>query len=301
MKYSFRQLEVFLATAEVENITLAAKRLAMSQSAASGALREFEQQFDIQLFDRIGKRLKLNEFGELIRPQALSLIEQAQALQTTLQQHSDVGQLKVGATLTIGNYLAIGIMTQFMQRYPKAKVSLEVANTAAITQKVLNFELDIGLIEGELQQTELDVIPWRDDELIAFCSPRHPLAKQGYIDEEQLTHIPWILRETGSGTRQTFEHAMHGILPQLSILMELQHTEGIKRAVEACLGVGCLSKVAMVEAFERGSLVPLEIPQRNLHRTFHFILHRQKYRSAGINNWIDLCQQQTGNPLSHRC
>ena len=98
------------------------------------------------------------------------------------------------------------------------------------------------------------------------------------------------VREQGSGTRQTFDRAMHGLLSNLDITLELQHTEAIKRAVEAGLGVGCLSTICLQEAFARGSLVPLNIPQRDFGRRFSIILHRQKYRSVGLQQWLALCQ-----------
>jgi DNA-binding transcriptional LysR family regulator len=107
----------------------------MSQSAASSALKELEQQFDIQLFDRVGKRLQLNELGRLVRPQAAALLAQADELETVLKQHQQPGNLNIGATLTIGNYLAVKIMARYMAEQPEAKVTLDVENTAAIAQK----------------------------------------------------------------------------------------------------------------------------------------------------------------------
>ncbi|GAB5477015.1 LysR family transcriptional regulator [Marinobacter nauticus] len=292
MKYSFRQLEVFLAAAHFQNITRAAESLAMSQSAASSALKELESQFDIQLFDRVGKRLQLNELGRLYRPKAESLLAQATELEQAFSKHSEVGALKVGATLTIGNYLAVGVMAKYMNTPTRPKVSLEVANTSSIARRVRDFELDIGLIEGELQSPELEVIPWREDELTVFCSPSHPLARKQALTDEDLRQAVWIMREPGSGTRQSFERGMHGLLPDLNILLELEHTEAIKRAVEADLGIGCLSKVVLADAFKRGSLVPLSVPDyRKFDRQFYFILHKQKYRSAGIARWMSLCQE----------
>ena len=292
MKYSFRQLEVFLAAAHFQNITRAAESLAMSQSAASSALKELENQFDIQLFDRVGKRLQLNELGRLYRPKAESLLAQATELEQAFSKHSEVGALKVGATLTIGNYLAVGVMAKYMNTPTRPKVSLEVANTSSIARRVRDFELDIGLIEGELQSPELEVIPWREDELTVFCSPSHPLARKQALTDEDLRQAVWIMREPGSGTRQSFERGMHGLLPDLNILLELEHTEAIKRAVEADLGIGCLSKVVLADAFKRGSLVPLSVPDyREFDRQFYFILHKQKYRSAGIARWMSLCQE----------
>ncbi|MDX5440752.1 MAG: LysR family transcriptional regulator [Alteromonadaceae bacterium] len=291
MKYSFRQLEVFLAAAHFQNITRAAESLAMSQSAASSALKELESQFDIQLFDRVGKRLQLNELGRLYRPKAEALLAQAKELEQAFSKHSEVGALKVGATLTIGNYLAVGVMAKYMSSPNHPKVSLEVANTSTVARRVRDFELDIGLIEGELQASELEVIPWREDRLVAFCSPDHPLAGKGELTDDDLRAATWILREQGSGTRQSFERGMHGLLPDLNVLLELEHTEAIKRAVEANLGIGCLSEVVLADAFKRGSLVPLAIPHRQFDRHFYFILHKQKYRSAGIARWMTLCEE----------
>ena len=292
MKYSFRQLEVFLAAANFQNITRAAESLAMSQSAASSALKELENQFDIQLFDRVGKRLQLNELGRLYRPKVEAVLAQAKELEQAFSKHTEVGALKVGATLTIGNYLAVGVMAQYMNTPTHPRVSLEVANTSTIARRVKDFELDIGLIEGELHATELEVLPWRGDELVVFCSPEHPLASKTSLTDDDLREATWIMREQGSGTRQSFERGMHGLLSDLNVLLELEHTEAIKRAVETNLGIGCLSEVVLEDAFRRGSLVPLKVPEhRQFDRQFYFILHKQKYRSAGIDAWMELCRQ----------
>lgn len=291
MRFTLRQLDVFLATAYHENLTRAADSLAMSQSAASSALRDLERQFEVQLFDRVGKRLQLNELGQTIRPRAQSLIDQARSLEMALAQHEDVGHLKVGATLSIGNYLAVEIMARYMVDQPGSRVELEVANTATIARKVANFELDIGLIEGEVHHPELNMQHWRDDELVVFCAPDHPWAGKPWLTDAELLDADWIVREPGSGTRQHFEWAMHGLLPELTIKLELQHTEAIKRAVEAGLGIGCLSAITLGDAFRRGSLVPLPVPHRDFHRAFYFVLQKSKFRSAGIERWIELCRE----------
>ena len=292
MRYSFRQLEVFLATAHFENVTKAADALAMSQSAASGSLAELERTFGVQLFDRMGKRLQLSELGAQLRPAAENLLEQARAFESALTDEDVVGRLKLGATLSIGNYLAVGMIAQFRRQFPNADVALTVANTQEIALRVRHFELDVGLIEGELHDPELQTIPWRDDELQVFAAPDHPLARSHSIGDTELLAQSWIVREPGSGTRQTFDRAMHGILSDLNISMELQHTEAIKRAVEAGLGVGCLSEICLRDAFSRGSLVPLPVPARNFKRQLHIILHRKKFRSESLSQWLMLCQTQ---------
>lgn len=291
MRFSLRQLEVFLATAHFQNISKAADSLAMSQSAASSALKELEQQFDVLLFDRVGKRLQLNEQGRLIRSRAEALLEQAKEVESALMQHQEAGVVKVGATLTVGNYLAVNILGDLLQVHADAQVELSVANTQSIVQQVLNYDIDLGMIEGEIQHSELDIIPWREDDLCVFCSPQHALAKKTQLSDEDLKGSHWILRESGSGTRQAFDRAMHGILPDLNIILELQHTEAIKRAVGKNLGIGCLSRIALEDAFKRGDLIELPVPQRDFVRTLYFILHKKKHRSAGIERWLDFCQR----------
>lgn len=293
MHYTLRQLEVFLAVAQTQNISRAAEALNMSQSAVSGSLADLEGHFDVKLFDRIGKRIQLNEFGKALRPKSQALIEQARDLETALRRHSDIGRLQLGATLTIGNYLAVELMAKFMREQPGAQVTLEVANTADIIHKVANFELDMALVEGEITHPDLEISVWHEDELSVFCAPNHPFATKRALTDNDLLEATWIVRETGSGTRQTFDRAMHGLLPKLNIMLELQHTEAIKRAVEAGLGVGCISRVALRDAFDRGSLVPLAVPGRDFRRNFYFVIHRNKFRSAGILRWISLCETQT--------
>lgn len=289
MRYTLRQLEVFLAIARHEHVSRAAAALAMSQSAASGALKDLEQQFDVRLFDRVGKRVQLSELGRELRPEAERLLEQAHALERALQGRKVRGRLEVGATLTIGNYVAVGMIADFRGRHPDADIALRVANTRSVAAGVAGFELDVGLIEGELQHPDLEAVHWRADELVVFASPGHPLAGRRSVGDRDLKSLPWIVRESGSGTRQAFERAMHGILSDLHISMELQHTEAIKRAVEAGLGVGCLSRICLEEAFRRGSLVPLPVPRRDFRREWYLITHREKYHGAALRAWMEMC------------
>ena len=298
MKYTLRQLEVFLATAHHENISRAADELAMSQSAASSALKEFEKQFNIQLFDRAGKKLLLNEFGRLIQPRAEALMERATELEDLLNMQRDSGtapggSLKVGATLSIGNYLVSGFVARYMAENPGSHIDMEIANTAHVVDLVSHFKLDVGLIEGEVHHPDLDITRWREDELVVFCAPGHPYAGLESLGDRELADATWILREQGSGTRQAFDRGMHGLLPNINVLMELQHSEAIKRTVEAGLGIGCLSEIILSDDFQRGSLVPLKTPARNFHRYFYIIVHRQKYRSAGLKRWLEICRESS--------
>ncbi|WP_286239033.1 LysR family transcriptional regulator [Neptuniibacter halophilus] len=291
MKYTLRQLEVFLAVAQSENITRAADQLSMSQSAVSGALRDLETQFEIRLFDRIGKRLQINELGRLLRPQAEALLERASALQQSLQQHQAIGELKIGATLTIGNSLAVDLMARYLKQYPEARLQLKVGNTSSIAEQLLNYDLDIGLVEGEINHPDLDIQPWLQDELVVFAAPDHPLASKNLLSDSDLLSAQWILRESGSGTRQAFDWALHGLLSSLNILFELEQSGSIIRAVSSGMGIGCLSRIALQESFDHGTLVPLNVAGRDFNRQLFIALNRHKYQSEGIKRWLQLCHE----------
>lgn len=293
MHFTLRQLEVFAAVARQESVSLAAGSLALSQSATSTSLAELERQSGCQLFDRAGKRLRLNALGRQLLPQAVSLLDQAKTIEDLLAGKSGFGSLNVGATLTIGNYLATLLIGSFMQRHPECRVKLHVQNTAHIVQQVAQHELDLGLIEGDCQHPEIEVLPWVEDELVVFCAPQHALSSQGAVSMEQLSREAWILREQGSGTRRTFDHAMRHHPTKLNIRLELEHTEAIKRAVESGLGIGCISRLALRDAFRRGSLVAVPTPELDLTRQFFFIWHSLKYQTAAMREFIDQCRALT--------
>lgn len=300
MRYTLRQLEVFLAVARGESVSQAADALSMSQSAVSGALADLERQFDVRLFDRVGKRLQLSQLGRSLRGKAESAYDQARDLEDALGGTQTVGRLRVGATLTIGNHLAVPLMARFMREQPGAEVTLVVGNTEEIARQTANFEIDVGLVEGEVQHPDLDISAWREDELLVVCAPDHPFARKRTLSDADLRSAAWIVRERGSGTRQTFERAMHGLVPDLRIALELQHTEAILGAVEAGLGVGCLSRIAVDEWLTHGNLVPCAVPGRDFRRQFYFVLHRQKFRGAALARWLDLCRAAPRHRAAHR-
>lgn len=300
MRFTLRQLEVFLATARLGNLSQAAEALSLSQSAASESLKTLEQQFDIQLFDRTGKKLRLNDLGAVLRPKAQALLDRAIDLELDLQHHQEAGGLNLGATMSIGNYNAIPLLARFVDLYPEVAPTLEIANTRRISEKLINFELDVGLIEGEINHPELIIEPWQHDELILVCGADHQLAEAGadpngnepqVLSDDELRDAEWILREQGSGTRQTFERAMSGLLPQLHVRMELQHIEAIKQSVAAGLGVSCLSRLSVQDMLDSGRLIELKAADRNFSRRLFLVWHRKKFLTAAMAAWIDLCRE----------
>ncbi len=289
MKLTLRQLEIFACIARTQNVSRAADQLAMSQSAASNALVELERQFDNPLFDRIGKSLHLNATGQGLLPLVDELLGQAREIESYLDG-GRLAPLNVGATLTIGNYLGTLVVADYMRQHPESQVRLLVANTQTIIERLLQFDCDIGLIEGEVSHPELQVESWLEDELVIFCSPSHELAIAGSADSATLARQPWILREPGSGTRQQFDRSVAPALGRYPLRLELEHTEAIKRAVESGLGIGCLSRLALREALRRGSLVEIATPQFDLRRSFFIVRHARRHESRAVRVFRQLCE-----------
>ena len=293
MRFSLRQIQVFVAIARQESVSRAAESLALSQSAASTSLAELERHYDSPLFDRIGKRLALSALGAQLLPKAVALLDRAEEIEQLLQGKSGFGSLQLGATLTIGNYLATLLIGRFMQAHPECRVRLHVQNTSHVVQGVAQHGLDLGLIEGDCQHPDIEVQPWVEDELVVFCAPQHPLAKLGRADVQTLSQEAWILREQGSGTRLTFDQAMRHPRPTLNLRLALEPTEAIKRAGESGRGIGCSSRLALRDAFRRGSLVAVETPELDLMRQFYFIWHKQKYQTSAMREFLELCRNFT--------
>ena len=169
--------------------------LALSQSAVSAALTDLEGQLGVQLFDRVGKRLVVNEHGRLLYPRALALLEQAVEIEQLFRE--DNGAIRIYASSTIGNYILPAVIARYRHDYPQLPIELSVGNSQDVMQAVLDFRVDIGFIEGPCHSTEIISEPWLEDELVVFAAPTSPLAR-GPVTLEQLAAAPWILRERGS-------------------------------------------------------------------------------------------------------
>ena len=289
MKFTLRQLQIFLAVARYQNISRAAKSLHMSQSAASEALLTLERTYEVSLFDRVRNKLVLNAIGHTLRREAENLLAHCQGFEKLLRDHAEVGHIKVGASFTIGNHLATRYLSGYLSQYPKADVALDIANTPDVVAKVLNFEVDIGMIEGEVQHRDLELLPWREDELVVFCAADHPLARKKTLSVQDIREAAWILREPDSGARQSFDRALAGLLPAINVYLEFRHNEAIKNAVESGLGIGCLSEIVLRKNFVHGDLVALRLPKRDMRRTFYFAMPRGRVHRESVRAWMQTC------------
>ncbi|AHG18683.1 transcriptional regulator [Chania multitudinisentens RB-25] len=286
MHITLRQLEVFTEVLKSGSTTQASVVLALSQSAVSAALADLEGQLRVLLFDRVGKRLVINEHGRLLYPKALALLEQAGEI-GQLFLH-DSGALRIAASSTIGNYMLPAMIAGYRKDFPDTPLELNVGNSQDVIGAVADFRVDLGLIEGPCHMPELVTQPWLDDELVVFAAPDNPLARQP-MTMATLASAPWILRERGSGTREVLDHLLLAHLPNFQLVMELGNSEAIKHAVRHGIGISCLSRRVIEEQLRSGVLVELKIPLPPLVRTLYLIHHRQKHLSNALQRFLSYC------------
>lgn len=304
-RLTLRQLQIFQGVAGRGSTAAAADELALSQSAASAAIIELERLLEVRLFDRVGKRLQLNENGRAVLPQALALLDGAGALERWARDRdSQIGVLRLGASTTIGNYLLPGILAEFQKTLARPaqgalQVQVVIANTAAITAQVAAFELDLGLIEGPCHEPELTVQPWLEDELLLVAAVHDPILQQAQpITLEMLRQATWLLRESGSGTRETIDQLLTPHLHQLRAGIEFGNSEAIKRAAASGLGISCLSRYVVEDFLSSGLLVAPASELPRLTRRFHLVTHGLKWRTRGLDLLIGYLNQMAAQSSS---
>ncbi|MHB0921296.1 MAG: LysR family transcriptional regulator [Thiomonas delicata] len=286
MRLTLRQLDVMVAIAQSGSTTEAGRNLALSQSAVSAALAELESQLGTRVFDRVGKRVVLNDCGRLLLPRALALLDQVREIETLFADGA--AALRVSASTTIGNYLMPAVLGAYQRQWPLAQIQLEVRNTQDVIQNVANYEADIGFIEGACHHDELEIHPWLIDLLVVVAAPDHALAQRP-PSRGELAAARWILREPGSGTRETVEALLLPHLQRFGSTMHLGNSEAIKHAVAEQLGVSCLPLRVVQDFLDSGRLVRVDAALPPLNRTLYRIHAKRKVFSPPLQRFIDHC------------
>ena len=287
LRLNLRQLEVFAAIARSGSSRAAAERVARSQSAASSALAELEAVLGVQLFDRLGRRLVLNENGQALLPAALALLDQAVELET-LFNAEHAAPLRLAASLTIGEYLLPALLAQWKQAHPNSRVRMLIGNTSEVIASVVGHDADVGFIEGSQTHADLRVLPWMSDELVIVAAPQHALVGR-VAGVRQLSAANWILREIGSGTRQATDSWLLDHLGTLNVEFELDSTESIKQLAMAGAGLACLSRHTVAAALEQGSLVEIQTRLPVARRRLAIVVGRNKRLGRAAEDFIRHC------------
>jgi DNA-binding transcriptional LysR family regulator len=301
MQITLRQLHIFTAIVLSGSTAAAAQSIALSQSATSAALKELESILNVDLFDRVGKRLVLNDNGRLLLPQARQMLDAAHTIEQQFNTADYPGAgLHIGASTTIGIYVLPKLLAQHVTQSKQRCPRVMIANSAATAAAVAHFEVDMGLIEGPCHEPDLLAEPWLEDELVIVCAATHPILQakpQRQISLKDLQAALWLLREPGSGTQEAVEHVLLPHLHQLRPAAEFSNSEAIKHAAAAGLGLACLSRTLVARFLTRGELVELNTPLPKLTRRFFLIYHRNKTLSAQLNTFLNHCRQMHSTQL----
>lgn len=288
---ALKQLNVFVTVAQEGTITAAAEKLFLSKPAVSMALAELEKQLDHKLFDRNNNRLIINEQGKRLLPLADELLARSQTIEQLFNQTGPAtGQLRIGSSDTVGNQLTPFLLRDFRHYAKHDDQSLFISNTSQICHMLSEFELDVGLVEGKVQQADLVIEPWLADEMVVVCHPNHPLTQIKNLQICDLEHSEWILREAGSGTREFYLNRIAPRLEHWHQAFELNTTEAIINCCAAGLGVTCLSKFAIQHAVNDHRLVILPLPL-DMQRQYWLLYHKEKYQSPLMEMFLSFAQQ----------
>ena len=295
MKLSLRQMEIFLNVVKLGHLTHVAKNMGLSQSAVSMSIKELESILGRPLFDRINKKLILNEVGRNFHEAIEPLYKRLEDIEYEFQNTEDKGMVRIGASTTIVDYLIPPIVCRYMGNYPDVKVQLKEGNTRKIAAMVKEGELDMAFVEASARDSDIISEPIGFDELIVVTA--NPEYANGSYDIESLADERWVLREEGSGTRETFLDYIKEKVPHLNIFLELGHTESIKSILQSGKSFTCISALAAQTEIEEGKLFKVNINNFNCTRSFYALYHKDKYHSSLFDKFLAFSKEMIGEAM----
>jgi len=284
-----RHLLTFVTVSKEKNFTRAAEQLHLSQSAVSREIETLEKEYGAKLFDRTNKYVRLTKAGEILYHHAENILIQQDRAKRLIYDltHMASGGLSIGSGYTFGEYILPWIISDFRHTYPLVTPKITIMNSKRISTQVHCRELDLGIVEGDLKPEDLVVKPFAQDEMMVIVPSTHRLSNKSEVDFASLESETWILRETGSGTREVTERVFSkvGFCP-LSI-MEFGSSQIIKESVEAGLGISLISKWVIRKEIDYGLLHALRIKEHPIVRNFSYVIHASQFRTKAMELFLD--------------
>ncbi|HEY4216095.1 MAG TPA: LysR substrate-binding domain-containing protein [Gemmatimonadaceae bacterium] len=282
MSINLHHLRLFAAVAEHKSFTRAAASLNLSQPAISKSLNELERQLSIGLIDRSGKSVELTDAGETLYARARELFGVERTAEQELRELRGMkrGVLRIGASTTIATYMLAPVLGRFHLRRPNVRIRTTSANTRTVLRLLLEFRVDVALVEGPVAHPRVEVLAWRDDELVVIASPEHHLVSRQSVEVGALERETFLVREPGSGTREVSRRALalHGV--RLANTMRVGGTEAIKQGVAAGLGLAIVSRSAAADQLALNKIVVLPVRGLEIRRTLTRIKLRNRASTA---------------------
>jgi len=288
MHLTLRQLAIFAAAARHESLTRAAQDLHLSQPAVSMQIKQMEEALGMPLFDRVGRRLQLTEAGRELARYARDITAKVQEIGQVMEEFRDLrsGSLRIAVATTV-SYYATRAVAEFHKRYPGIRVSLDVTNRKALVSHLEHNDADIVLMGFPPRSKQLEAVPFMDNPLVVIASPTHPLARRQGIPLAEAAGENFLMRESGSGTRQAIERYLKSRGISLTRELFMSSNEAIKQAVEAGLGLAIVSRHTIGLELKAGRLVELPVQGFPLVRQWFLVRPLQKRFSAAAQAFRD--------------
>lgn len=273
---TIKLLQIFVIVYQQMNITRAAELLNMAQPAVSRSIKELESYLNISLFERINHRLVSTEGGRELYSHAIHILEAFHAAEEKMSNWNCEGRIRIGATITIGNFLLPGLVKRFKDLNPKLNIQVVISNNETIQQGILENTIDIALVEGNLISEKIVPTYLATDRLCLIMSPGHELAGCKHISLSQLSSFPFLAREKGSAGRSLIDSAfeLHGLSIKPS--WESTSTQAIIKAVKQGLGIAILPEQLVSSEIKSGRIVTREVEDETFQRKNYIIIHKQK-------------------------
>lgn len=282
---NFEQLRSFQSVAREGGFSRAADALFLNQSTVSMQVAALERELGLKLFRRLGRRVVLTDAGEVMLGYTFRILSLMEAARKSMVEFRDLsrGELRVGASLTIGNYLIPEVLGEFRLRYPGLRVVLEISPTARVAAATLDGSLDVGLVEARVDDPDLISQPFFTDELVLIVPPGHRWAREESVDAAALAEEPFIDREPGSGTREIVSRRLADNGVVLRPALEMGSPEAIKSAVRAGLGVAIVSRLTVELELRTGLLATVPLHGISMTRPFLLLQHRSLNPASALN------------------
>ncbi|MGI9860138.1 LysR family transcriptional regulator [Moorella naiadis] len=282
-------LKTFVCLADNGTMSKAMDILQYSQPTISTHIAALEDFYKCPLLEFQNKRYVLTEEGRVLYNYATKMLTTAtEAFDALLEfRNLERGSLAIGASENIGVYMIPQILTLFRQNYPQLKLQVVIDKTSEIEKKVINYELNIGLVEAELSShNKLKIELLKKEPLILIAAPSHPWAKQGSIAINDLLKEPFVVGEPGAGTQKALERQLGDVINHVNVALDLGSTEAVKKAVANSFGVSIVVESAVTRELQAGTLASVSIMGINLYKEYKIIYRNDKHLNAGTQKFL---------------
>ncbi|WP_010647914.1 selenium metabolism-associated LysR family transcriptional regulator [Oceanobacillus massiliensis] len=288
---NYERLKTFITVTEKKSFSDAAKILHVTQPTITGQIKLLEEELQTKLFERTTKRIELTQSAEILLTYAKEIVRLSESAQKKIVEIEETihGDLSIGCSLTIGEYILPRYLKRFIDMYPLIQIRVKITNSSNIIDGLKDHIFDVGLIEVPISDDSVIMQPLLEDELFLITAPDHFTEYGDAVSLKQLKKLPFILREKGSGTREVVSIHLQqaGIsMEELNIIMELDSTEAIKSAVESGLGVSLISEYAIKKERQLGLLSYYKIMDLSFTRNFYMVYRKEQVMKATAEAFI---------------